>query len=196
MSDSPIDSDALPDDLVGEGDTAGDEESYVEAWKAQTKGIDRVISVAMTLGQPRTAKWVADEAHVSVKTAREHLDRLVELQTLTKTEAHGTTTFAPDEAYQRYRDVSRLAQENTQEELEHLVVRYKEDIEARRESYDVETPTDLRSRATEPDTTVQQTKEWLAEASQWELDKYTLSIIQEAMERKEPRSKKHPTIKA
>lgn len=45
-----------------------------KAWKAQTKAIERVIDVAMTLEQPRTAGWLSEEAAVAEQTAREHLD--------------------------------------------------------------------------------------------------------------------------
>jgi len=54
----------------------------VEEWKKQTSAFDRVQSISNTLSQPRSASYIADEAHVAENTARTHLERLVSLNVL------------------------------------------------------------------------------------------------------------------
>jgi predicted HTH transcriptional regulator len=79
-------------ELPGEG-------GHRDAWVEETTGVDRVISVALTLEQPRTADWIADEAEVSTTTARDHLSRLVELRVLTAVERRGATTYTDGQKY-------------------------------------------------------------------------------------------------
>jgi len=62
-----------------------------DRWIEETSAFDRVRSVAFALQQPRTAGQVADSAHVSEKTARGHLRRLVEMDVLLADEDDGPT---------------------------------------------------------------------------------------------------------
>lgn len=49
-------------------------ENGVAAWTDETDDFDRVVAIATTLSQPRTAAHIADEALVEEDEAREHLD--------------------------------------------------------------------------------------------------------------------------
>lgn len=80
----------------------------IDRWKEQTKGIERVIDVVLTVEQPQTAGWIAEEAHVSEQSAREHLDMFADLGIITATTARGVTRYQPDAAYFRYIEVSSL----------------------------------------------------------------------------------------
>lgn len=73
-----------------------DQTPGVTAWKEHTTSFDRVQSVATTVSQPRSASYIADEAHVAENTARDHLDRLVSLTVLLTTERESGTVYAPD----------------------------------------------------------------------------------------------------
>ncbi len=160
-----------------------DGEGHRDGWVEETAGLDRVISVALGLKQPRTADWIADHAQVSTTTARDHLSRLVELRVLSAVEQRGAKTYLPDAAYQRFRDVSRLIEEHTREELEQITVSAKEDIERLETSYDVESPTELRELATKPDTSSADAREYFRKASEWDRHRHMLQIAREAFER-------------
>lgn len=160
-----------------------DEGRHRDAWTDETAGVDRVISVALTLKQPRTADWIADEAEVSPTTARDHLSRLVDLRVLSAVEQRGAKTYYPDAAYQRFRDVSQLVEEHTREELEQITITAQQDIEELRETYGVESPTELRELATAEETSSAEAREYFRKASEWDRHRHILSIANEAFDR-------------
>jgi len=163
------------------------------AWQQASESIDRIISVALTLEEPQTAAWIAEEAGVSESTTRKHCERLVDLRALTSATAHGVTTYAPASAYFRFRDVSRFAQEHTEDELLELSGQIKDTLEEQRETYDAETPDELRSRAADPETSADQTREYRQVSSEWESLEYRLSVIREAIDRYDEYSQGHLT---
>ncbi len=154
-----------------------------DVWEDETAGVDRVISVALTLEQPRTADWIADEAEVSPTTARDHLSRLVDLRVLSAVEQRGAKTYFPDAAYQRFRDVSQLVEEHTRDELEQITITAQQDIEELRETYEVESPTELRELATAEETSSAEAREYFRKASEWDRHRHILSIAKEAFDR-------------
>ncbi|MEZ3170170.1 ArsR family transcriptional regulator [Halorubrum sp. RMP-47] len=159
------------------------ESDHVEAWKDETDGIDRVISVGLSIDQPRTAQYVADEAHVSESTARKHLDRLVDLHVLGAVEQRGAKTYYPDSAYQHFREVSQVVEEYDQEEIERLTISTKEEIEELKETYELDSPEELRSLATAEETTSEETREYFKKASEWDQHLRMLSVANEALDR-------------
>jgi len=154
-----------------------------EGWVEETAGVDRVMSVALALEQSRTADWIADRAEVSSTTARNHLSRLVDLRVLRAVERRGAKTYYPNAAYQRFRDVSRLVEEHTREELEQLTVTAKQDIEELEATYGVGSPTELRKLATAAQTLSADAREYFRKASEWDRHRHILSIAEEALER-------------
>lgn len=79
-----------------------DEAHHTDDWKQEMAGVDRVISVALTIKQPRTVDWVADKAEISPTAARDHLERLVDLHVLSAVEQRGAKTYYPDAGYRDY----------------------------------------------------------------------------------------------
>jgi len=160
-----------------------DDDTHIEQWKRETDGIDRVISIALTSDRPRTAEQVADEAHVSEATARKHLERLVELHVLSAVEQRGAKTYAPDSAYQRFREVAQLTEEHDREEIQELTVKTQEEIEELEAEYEVSSPEELRAKATADETTAAEAREFFQKASQWDQEIHLLSIAEEALRR-------------
>jgi predicted ArsR family transcriptional regulator len=156
-----------------------------EAWKAQTKAIERVIDVALTLEQPRTAGWLAEEAAVAEQTARDHLELLTDLGMLTATTAHGVTRYQPETAYVRFRTVSRCVEQYTKDELLDAVEQLREQTAAIETEYDVETPDELRALTTTDETPIEEIKDYRRVAAEWESLRHRLSVFQEAVERYE-----------
>ena len=168
-----------------------EETHHTEEWKSEMSGVDRVISVALTIEQPRTADWIADRAEVSPTTARNHLERLVDLRVLSAVEQRGAKTYFPDTAYQRFREVSQLVEAHTRDEVETIAVTAKENIEELEATYGVEGPDELRKLATAEETTAAEAREYFEKASEWDSHRHTVSVAEEALERYEEFSDRH-----
>lgn len=153
----------------------------VQTWIEQTEAFDRVLSIALSLEQPRPASWVSDEAHVAENTARKNLDRLEDLEIVTAVE-RGATTYYPNSAYLRFREVSSLAGKYDKDELEEEVRQLKEKAEEISDEYEVEGPTELRELITSEDTSAADIREYRQVASEWETLKHRLSITQQALD--------------
>ncbi|AUX08376.1 transcriptional regulator [Halalkaliarchaeum desulfuricum] len=136
----------------------------------------------MTLTDPRPAPWIAEEAVVSPNTARDHLDRLIDLGVVTPIEKDGTRHYYPDPLYTRLRDVRELLRERTKRELSEQAAQLKNDIAVWEAEYDADSPDILRERAAADDTTADQAYELVQAASDWELARYRLSLVQDAIE--------------
>lgn len=158
-----------------------DQTPGVTAWKEHTTAFDRVQSVATTVSQPRSASYIADEAHVAENTARDHLDRLVSLNVLLKTERESGTVYAPDPLHTRIQTLRDLLDEHDREGLLELKAKLQSRIEGWQADYGVDSPSELRAQAAETDTAAQ-TRELNTTASDWELARYRLTILEDAIE--------------
>jgi hypothetical protein len=152
----------------------------VQAWKEHTTAFDRVQSVATTVSQPRPAAYIANEAHVAENTARDHLERLVNLNVLLKTERDDGALYSPDPLHTRIQTLRDLLEEHDRTELIELKAKLQSQIESWKADYGVESPDELRTRAAETDT-ASQTREFRKTASDWELSLYRLSILEDAI---------------
>ncbi|MFB6150142.1 MAG: ArsR family transcriptional regulator, partial [Halobacteriales archaeon] len=152
-----------------------------ERWIEETSAFDRVRSVAFALQRPRTAGQIAESAHVSEKAARGHLQRLVEMDILLEETGEGATTYYPDPAYMRYREVRTLARDHDRDELTEIVATLKRDIEQWREEFAVETPDELRASVADTDVSEQAVYERRTIAEDWEYTEYRLGLIKDAL---------------
>ena len=153
----------------------------VEAWKEHTTAFDRVQSVATTVSQPRPASYIANQAHVAENTARDHLERLVNLSVLLKTERNDGALYSPDPLHTRIQALRDLLEEHDRNGLLELKAELQSQIEDWKAEYRVGSPSDLRAQAVETDTAAQ-TWELKKNANDWELARYRLSILDDAIE--------------
>ena len=158
-----------------------DSNSGIDRWIEETSAFDRVRAVAFSLQQPRSAGQIAESAHVSEKTARGHLRRLVEMDVLLEDAEDGPTTYYPDPGYMRYREVRTLARENDRDELTELVATLKSDIERWQDEYDVETADELRVSVADADVSETAVYERQKIAEDWEYTEYRLGLIRDAL---------------
>lgn len=157
--------------------------SWQRTWTEHATAFDRVRSVAMAVSEPRPAGWIADRAAVAETTARNHLGRLVDMGMLVTAESAGATTFAPDPAYVRFRELQALAGAHSRAQLAEFAADVKAELESLRGAYDVASPRALRERAVSADRPSSETRDLLRAASDWEHYRYRLSLLEEAVER-------------
>ena len=153
----------------------------VDAWKQQTSAFDRVRSVAGTVSQPQPAAYIAEEAHVAENTARDHLERLAEMNVLLKTDREGTTMYAPDPLHTRMQTLRDLLDSHDHDGLLELQADLQERIETWQDSYDLTSPEALREQAADADSAAE-TREIRQTARDWELVAYRLQIVGDAIE--------------
>jgi predicted ArsR family transcriptional regulator len=166
------------DDANGSADTSGD-----AGWKEHASAFDRVRSVALSLSEPRSASWIADEALVAENTARRHLERLEDLHVLATDTAGNAVTYYPDPVYVRTRDLRELVAEHDRDGLAELAADIKADIESWRDEYDVASPDELRATAAAGGTSADEALDRRRVASDWELSAYRLSLVEDALSR-------------
>lgn len=156
------------------------DEPGIEAWKARTSAFDRVRSVAETVSRPRTVSYIADEAAVAENTARDHLDRLVDMNVLLKSDGEGTTTYSPDPLHTRAQTLRELLDEYDHDGLIRLKAELQDRIQEWRDEYDVDSPDELRTLAAATDNSAT-TRDVRTTASDWELVAYRLEIVEDAI---------------
>ena len=170
---------------TGNGDESGStnktDTGGTTSWKAQTSAFDRVRSVALTLSEPRSATWIANEALVAENTARRHLNRLAELHVLRTDTTGSAVTYYPDPVYLRTRDLHELIREYDEAELTAVATDLKADIESWQTEYAVDEPAELRSTVAGEGVSRTDAIERRRIASDWELTEYQLSLIEEAL---------------
>ena len=153
-----------------------------DAWKQNTKAIERVISVALTIDQPKTAKSISREAQVAEQTARDHLALLQDLSIIGSTTARGVTKYHPDAGYLRFRAVAGMVEEYSKDDLLDYSHHLKERDEEVRGRYDADRPDELRSRAVSDEIDTDEMTELKQAASEWETLRYDISIVEQAHE--------------
>lgn len=177
-----ISEDLIPPETEGIDDDVEVPEQ-VEEWVDETKGVERIISVAITTSKPRTAEWIADQSLVSEQTARDHLETFAELGVIASFTSSGVTRYHADEGFLHYREVSRCVEQYTKEEISEEI----EDIQSRLEDikteYEVETPDELRAMAAEGDVEVTMVREYKKTAAELETLRDRLEVLEDAIRR-------------
>ncbi|MFD1571231.1 DUF7342 family protein [Halorubrum laminariae] len=153
----------------------------LEAWIEHTSAFDRVQSVVRSVSEPKPVSYIAEEAHVAENTARDHLERLVELNVLLESESGGTALYSPDPLHVRLQTLRDLLEEHDRDGLIELKADLQVEIEKLSEEYGVDSPDALRKLAAESESAAE-TSEIRKAASDWELMLYRLSIVEDAIE--------------
>ena len=152
----------------------------LEAWIEHTSAFDRVQSIARSVSEPKPVSYIAEEAHVAENTARNHLERLVELNVLLKSKLGGTALYSPDPLHVRLQALRDLLDEHDRDGLIELKADLQVEIEELSEEYGVDSANALRKLAAESESAAE-TSEIRKAASDWELLLYRLSIVEDAI---------------
>jgi len=153
----------------------------IETWKENTSAFDRVRSVAVTLSEPRSADWIADEAAVAGNTARDHLGRLVEMNVLQRQTGAQATLYQPDPLYTRLRSLRDLLDGRDRDDLIDVRAELLAQIESWSEEYNVTAANELREQAATVET-AEQTRELRRVAADWDVVQYRLTLVEDAIE--------------
>jgi predicted ArsR family transcriptional regulator len=185
----------LSEDLIPPESSGSDEDvevpPEVEDWVEDTKGVERIVSVAITTSKPRTAEWIADQALVSEQTARDHLETFAELGVVASFTSSGVTRYHADEAFIHYREVSRCVEQYSKDKLSDEVEEIKIAIDDLKETHGVDSPDDLRAKAAAQDTDTETVKEYKKSAAEWDSLRDRLAVLEDAIRRFEKFD--HPT---
>jgi hypothetical protein len=93
------------------------EEPGVGQWTEYTTDRDRVKSIVLTDGEPRSARGIAEAAVVASGPTREILANLVEDGVVTKAERNGKTRYAADRDHMHRESIRMLNDATDREEL-------------------------------------------------------------------------------
>jgi len=178
--------DELGKDLIPPGSGSEDDVDVpdeVDEWVDETKGVERIISVAITTSKPRTADWIADQAVVAEQTARDHLQTFAELGVIASFTSSGVTRYHADEAFIHYREVSRFVEQYSKEELSEKTETVRSRLESIKEEYDYDTPDSLRAAAATEDVDVTTVRDYKKTAADWESLRDKLAVLEDAIRR-------------
>lgn len=163
-----------------------------QEWVDNTTAFDRVWGIASALSTPRKVSEIASEAAVAENTARKHLERLVEMHLLLKSTQNGVSVYSPDPLYTRMRSLRDLFDEHDLAGLIRLKENLQYQIEDWQREFEVETLDELRAEAAESDS-ASQTREIGEAVGEWDLVRYRLGILNEAIQHYEEFSRDSPT---
>lgn len=148
----------------------------IEEWTARTDGFDRVRTTLERTRERKSAPEIAEEAFVSEKTARKHLDRLADLGRAVTTQDGRTTRYGRDPDTHVIERVTELRREHTRDSLIEGIQRTRNDIESFREKHGTDSAEQLAARL-EPGAA---DEAWM-DLSEWRTKERHLALAQAAI---------------
>ncbi|GAA0512764.1 hypothetical protein SAMN04488066_104214 [Halorubrum aquaticum] len=139
-------------------------------WPDGMDAAARVRHVALTRTEPRNAGWIAEEAAVSRDTAVKYLERMVDRGDLEAVETATGTGYKPDGVTQFLREVRRLAEEHTVDELTRELNAIGDEIDEWKATYEVDSLAELRGTVGRDDLTAAERRDRMEIVEEWEYD--------------------------
>jgi DNA-binding transcriptional ArsR family regulator len=166
---------------MGEFDPAPSEEALEaerDRWAADLDSRQRVRHVVVGLHEPRSVAEIAERASCSPNTARKHLSELADLGVVRKYTDRGSTRYARNDEYVRWRRANELLDEHTAEQLFDQLQALEKQEKEFRDEHGVETPNELPF----PDDADHETIHELWEASgEWATVRRRIEIHRDAL---------------
>jgi len=151
-------------------------ETVREEWKENTDSFDRVRTVLRQTNQPKSANEISETAEVADKTAKKHLERLVDLNVAEKISTGTGDLYRRNKDWYLNQEIERLRENSSSEELKQGIQKMLDEISQYREKYDVESPDDLLVKLEPQD----ERKAWL-DLSDWQTTERNLAIAKAAV---------------
>lgn len=143
--------------------------------------LSRLRETAMTLREPRNAAEISDAAALAPNTARKYLDQLVEAGVLETVSVGRETRYAPDRRRQYLDQLRELTETQSKDALASELAAIRDDIDEWRQTYDVDTPDELRASVGDDSTDAADREQRLLDAEDWEYFEGRATLIQEAL---------------
>ncbi|MCU4743346.1 DUF7342 family protein [Natronoglomus mannanivorans] len=150
-------------------------------WPDDMDAAARVRHVALTRTSPRNAGWIAEEADVSRDTAAKYLTRMVDQGDLEAVETADGTCYKPDGVTQFLREVRRLAEEQSVDELTEELRAIGDEIDAWKTTYEVESLDELRQSIGNDDLSPDARRDRLETIDEWEYNIQVREALQLAI---------------
>ena len=141
----------------------------------------RIRHVALTRTTARNAGWIAEEADVSRDTAVKYLTRMVDRGELVAVETTDGVCYRSDGVTQFLREIRHLTEEHTADDLTEELRAVADEIDTRKSTYGVESPTELRRSVGDEELTAGERRARIDAAEEWEYDIEMREAIQLAL---------------
>lgn len=150
-------------------------------WKQYRSAFDQVRSIIATVSEPKSADWVAEQAHLTENTTRDHLQRLVEINVIQIIPGETATQYVSDPLYTRIQALHDLLDGHDRDDLIELRGDLQERVEEWQTEYDSDSSSELRELAAHVDTAAE-TREIRRAANDWDIIEYRLELVEDAIE--------------
>ena len=155
-------------------------------WKDEFSPRDRVRHIVETVTDPVSANWVAEQADVGWQTAKDELEQLATRGTLRRVDTEGSVRYVPDFTRLYTERIRELALSMSREELREELVQAKEELQAIRSAYGVESRDELEASLSDNDISAveardrkQSLREWEEVADELQLLEHALSLYED-----------------
>jgi len=155
-------------------------------WKDDFSPRERVRHIVETVTDPVSANWVAEQADVGWQTAKDELEQLATRGTLRRVDTEGGVRYVPDFTRLYTERIRELALSMSREELREELVQAKEELQAIRSAYGIESRDELEASLSDDDVSAveardrkQSLREWEEVADELQLLEHALSLYED-----------------
>ena len=146
-----------------------------------TAKVARIRDVAMTVREPKNAGEIADAAGVARNTAEKYLTQLVEADKLATIQRGRETCYYPDPVTQYFDQIRDLINDHTKDELTAELGAIRDDIDAWKETYNVESADELRATVGD-DISAPDRRQRRHDAEDWDYYEHRTILIKQAIQ--------------
>lgn len=150
-------------------------------WKDDLSSRERVRQVVETVTDPVSANWVSDQADVGWQTARDELEQLADGGDLRRIERDEDVRYVPDFTRLYTERIRTLVLEFSREELREEVVQAKEDVQAIKAEYAVDSRDELEASLSDADVSADEARERRQALREWEEVADELRLLEHAL---------------
>ena len=143
--------------------------------------VDRIREVAMTVPEPKNAGEIADSASVARNTAEKYLTQLVETDKLVTIQRGRETCYYPDPVTQYFDQIRDLVNDQQKDELTAELAAIRDEIDAWKDEYDVESADELRATVGDDIPAVER-RQRRHDAKDWEYYEHQATLIKQAIQ--------------
>ena len=143
--------------------------------------LTRLREAAMTVREPRNAGELADTVGVAPNTARKYLEQLVDAGLLETVTVGRETRYAPNRKRQYLDQLRELTEGFTKEELTAELAAIRDDVDAWKREYDVDSPDELRISLGEEELDASDRERRSLDAEDWEYFDRRATMLQQAI---------------